>query len=108
MVLYHPNSEQDGLVNDFAHDYERFKHKKLELVSLESQAGADLARLYDVVNYPAFLAIDNSGSLQRLWQGTPLPLMDELDYYTQDQDIHDYSKVASHQLRVIQPSTAVI
>lgn len=105
IVLYHPNSEQDGLVQDYSHDYERFKAKKIELVSLETQAGADYARLYDITQYPAFLAISDSGTLQRLWQGSPMPLMDELDYYTHDQETHDYTGVAGHRLRVIQPPT---
>lgn len=106
VVLYHPNSEQDGLVQDFARDYQRFKAKKLELVSLETQAGADYALLYDITQYPAFLAIDNSGTLQRLWQGSPIPLMDELDYYTRDQEIHNYIQTAGHRLRPTQPLAA--
>lgn len=106
VVLYHPNSEQEALVSDFAREYQRFKVKKLELVSLETQSGADYARLYDITQYPAFLAISESGTLQRLWQGNPMPLMDELDYYTRDQEIHDYRSVAGHRLRIIQPLTA--
>lgn len=84
LVLYHPNSEQDGLIQDFARDYERFKGKKLQSLSLETQQGADYARLYDIVQYPAFLAIADNGTLQRLWQGMPLPLMDELSYWDQE------------------------
>lgn len=106
VVLYHPNSEQNGLVQNFAHDYERFKTKKLKLVSLETQQGADYARLYDITQYPAFLAISDSGTLQRLWQGNPVPLMDELDYYTRDQETHYYRSAASHRLRVVQPLPA--
>lgn len=105
VVLYHPNSEQDGIIQDFAHDYERFKSKKLGLISLETLEGADYARLYGITRYPAFLAISDSGTLQRLWQGYPIPLMDELDYYTRDQEVHDYSHIANHHLRVIQPLT---
>jgi len=106
LVLYHPNSEQDGLVQDFARDYQRFKTKKLTLISLETVEGADYAQLYDITRYPAFLAISDSGTLQRLWQGNPVPLMDELDYYTRDQEIHDYTQAAGHRLLVIQPLTA--
>lgn len=106
IVLYHPNSERGGLVQDFARDYERFKAKKLELLSLETQQGADYARLYDTTQYPAFLAISSNGTMQRMWQGMPLPLMDELSYYTQDQDRHDYGSSVLHQLKVIQPLTA--
>ena len=105
VVLYHPNSEQDGIVQDFAHDYERFKNRKLELVSLDTTQGADYARLYDITQYPAILAISDDGSMQRLWQGMPLPLMDELDYYTRDQET-DYRSIAGHALRTIQPLSA--
>lgn len=106
VILYHPKSDHEGRVEDYAREYQRFKAKKLELVSLETQAGADYAQLYDITQYPAFLAISESGTLQRLWQGNPIPLMDELDYYTRDQDAHDYSQVAGHRLRVIQPLVA--
>ncbi|MBI2592064.1 hypothetical protein HYW36_01155 [Candidatus Saccharibacteria bacterium] len=104
IVLYRPNSEQESAVADFVRDYERFKNKKLELMSLEKIEGADMARLYDITRYPAFLAIANNGTLQRMWQGLPMPLMDELAYYTQDQDPHDYTNAAiNHHLRILQP-----
>lgn len=106
IVLYHPNSEQQGIILDFARDYERFKQKKLELVSLETLPGADLARLYGVTQYPAFLAVSDSGTMQRMWQGNPMPLMDELDYYTRDQDSHDYTGAVSHRLLVVKPLVA--
>ena len=81
LILYHPKSEHGGLVEDFADEFERYKRKKIELVSLESVEGAEMARLYDVTAYPAVLAMSDEGSLQRMWQGHQLPLMDELSYY---------------------------
>src|SRR3989344_3601599 len=107
IVLFRPNSEHSGLIEDYARDFERFKAKKLQLISLNTIEGDDMARLYDVTQYPAFLAIADSGTMQRLWQGNPMPLMDELAYYTQQQDQHDYNGAASnHHLRVIQPLVA--
>ncbi len=103
VVLYHPNSEQEGIVQDFVRDYERFKNKKLELISLETTAGSDMARLYDITQYPAFLAISDSGTMQRMWQGNPMPLLDELDYYTHDQEHINYTGGLLHQLKIIQP-----
>ncbi|OVE79220.1 hypothetical protein BVY00_01005 [bacterium G20] len=105
VVLYHPNTEQAGLVQDFARDYQRFKNKKLELISLETLQGSNLARLYDVTQYPAFLALDSSGSLQRMWQGTPIPLLNELDYYTYDLQHADYAGGLAHQLRLVPSPT---
>ena len=84
VVLYHPKSDHNGLVSDYAKEFKDYKKKSLELVSLESVEGADLAELYDVTSYPPFLVMTNDGSLQRIWQGTPLPLMDELSYYISD------------------------
>src|SRR3989344_3374143 len=98
IVLYHPNSEQQGII-------ERFKRKKLELVSLETQAGADYARLYDITQYPAFLAISDSGTMQRMWQGNPVPLQGELDYFTKEQVPTCRAGGFSHRLKVIQPLT---
>ena len=106
VVLYHPKSEQGGLIEDFVRDFERFKAKKLEPVSLETIEGSDLARLYDITAYPAVLVMRDNGSLLRLWQGMPLPLMDELSYYTKDQEIHSYSGSATYRNRVIQPLPA--
>lgn len=101
LVLYHPNSEQDGLTADFARDYERFKGRKLERVSLETIEGADYARLYEIDQYPAFLAIADNGTMQRLWQGMPVPLMDELSYYDQES-----GPMRANSIRTIMPPTA--
>jgi len=70
---------------DFAAEFERYKRKKLNLISLETVEGDDLAKLYGVTQYPAILVMSETGSLVRLWQGNPMPLMDELSYYVQDE-----------------------
>ncbi len=84
VVLYHPKSEHGGKVEDYARDYKnlhRDEHRELELLSLETREGADLAKLYDVVRYPAVLALADDGHLQNGWQGGELPLLRDLDYY---------------------------
>lgn len=83
VILYHPNQEFAGLAEDYARDYQ-LRHKdlpKVELVSLETVEGAESAKLYDVVRYPAILVLADDGSLQKLWQDKPLPLMDEVAAY---------------------------
>lgn len=83
VILYHPNSEFAGKVEDFKRDFEgRHPDKKVELISLETVQGADLAKVYDIVRYPAILVLDNQGHLQKFWQEQPFPQMDEvLAYY---------------------------
>ena len=86
-VLYHPKSEHEGRVLDYARDYKalhRDQQREMELISLETKEGAEMAKLYDVVRYPAVLAIAKDGSLQKLWQDEYLPLLRELDYYFQE------------------------
>lgn len=106
IVLFRPNSEHSGVVEDFTRDFERFKSRKLELISLDTIEGDDLARLYDITSYPAFLVISEGGSLQRMWQGMPLPMIDELAYYTADQETHVFNNSITHRLKVLQPLAA--
>jgi hypothetical protein len=99
VALYHPKSDHGGVVMDYAKEFENHKKKPLELVSLETIEGADMANIYDVTQYPAFLVIRDDGSLLRLWQGTTLPLMDELSYYDQDSQ-----PTLSHVARKVEPA----
>ena len=81
VVLYHPKSDHGGIVEDYAHDFKRFKGRQLELLSLETRDGWSMASLYDVTSYPAILALADDGKVLKLWQGMPLPLMDEVQSY---------------------------
>jgi hypothetical protein len=83
VILYHPESEFVGVVEDFKRDFEsRHQDKKVELISLETVEGANMAELYDVVRYPAILVMTSDGKLQKFWQDRPFPLMDEVAAYS--------------------------
>lgn len=82
VILYRPNSESAGQAEDYAADYHRqHPEKQMELVSVDEPNGAEMARLYGVVRYPAILAIADDGTLQQLWQNEHLPLQNEIDFY---------------------------
>jgi len=83
IVLYHPRSDHSRTVEDFARDFSTQMAHDLELVSLESRDGAAMATMYDIVRYPAIVALDNSGGVMKIWEGPVMPLMNELAYYTQ-------------------------
>lgn len=80
-ILYHPQSDHARRIEEFAHEYERLKNKTVDLLSLETREGAAMASLYDVVSYPAILAVRNDGQLMKHWQGDTLPMMDEVSAY---------------------------
>lgn len=82
VILYRPASEHATSIEGFAEDFIRVHaDRHLELVSVDTRDGASLATLYDVVSYPAVLALGDDGQLLQYWQGDNLPLMNELAYY---------------------------
>jgi hypothetical protein len=84
VILYHPNSEFVGKVEDFKRDFQnRHPDKKVELLSLETVQGAEMAKLYDIVRYPAIVVLTDQGLMQKFWQDQPFPLMDEVFAYYQ-------------------------
>lgn len=80
-ILYHPKSEFSRLAEEYAHDFEHQKGTKIELISLETQIGAELAKLYGIVQYPALFVSREGGDLVKHWEGAPLPLMNEVAGY---------------------------
>lgn len=81
VILYRPNSEWTRTVEEYVHDFDRQRGKKVELVSLDTREGADMARLYDITAYPAVIALRDSGEMMANWQGEKLPLMNEVAAY---------------------------
>jgi hypothetical protein len=84
LILYRPESEHARIVEEFVRDfgrqYEAGQH--VELMSLNTREGAATASIYDIMSYPAILALTDDGRPLNVWQGTPLPLMDEVAGYT--------------------------
>lgn len=82
-ILYQPKSEYARTTEEYVHDFVHAQPSRaIKTVDVDSKEGTELAELYDIVQYPATLALDNDGKLLKSWQGD-LPLMDELSYYAQ-------------------------
>jgi hypothetical protein len=87
LILYRPNSEHGRVIEDFIRDYKnRHEEGKLEVLDIDSRDGSATASLYGIIQYPAILALRNDGSLLKYWEGTTLPMMDEVAYYTFGQE----------------------
>lgn len=81
IVLYRPNSEHERSVLTFQRDYQQRTSQQVDLLSLDTPEGDDLARIYDVTAYPGILVTTDQGELQQLWQGEPLPLINDVSGY---------------------------
>lgn len=82
LILYRPQSEQASGVESFVRDFKaQHDATRLEVVDADSRDGIASASLYDVMAYPAILALRDDGSLLRSWEGDMMPLMDELAFY---------------------------
>lgn len=82
VVLYRPESEFSRTVEEFVNNYKRWHEgDKLELINYDSRDGSATASIYDVMQQPAILALRDDGSVLKTWEGSTLPLMDEVAAY---------------------------
>lgn len=83
VILYHPASDHSRTVEEYVHEFtHRNPEVALEGLSVDTRPGAQMATLYDIVAYPCMVAVRQDGSLAKAWQGLPLPLMNEVAYFT--------------------------
>lgn len=82
LILYRPKSEHASAIESFVRDFKvRHQADHMELVDIDGRDGIATASLYDVLAYPAILALREDGSVLHSWEGETLPLMDEVAYY---------------------------
>ncbi|HEX4773964.1 MAG TPA: hypothetical protein VH234_00390 [Candidatus Saccharimonadales bacterium] len=82
LVLYRPNSDHARIIDNFIRDFkQRYAETRLEVLNIDSRDGIATASLYDVMQYPAILVLQNDGYLQKSWIGEQVPLLDEVFAY---------------------------
>jgi len=81
-ILYRERSEHARAVDEYLHEFTKRTGKTLELVDIDTVEGVQKARLYDIVKYPAVLATQSDGQMLKLWEGEPLPLINDVAVYT--------------------------
>ncbi|MBR2864396.1 hypothetical protein IKG12_01890 [Candidatus Saccharibacteria bacterium] len=69
-------------MQDFSHD--TGGTKEIESLDPETVAGEDFAKVYDIVQYPTIVALDNSGKVLQMWKGTPLPQIEQVAVWAED------------------------
>ena len=83
LVLYRPESEHGRVVETFVSDLQHMvADAHLEVLNIDSRDGSATASLYDIMQYPAVLVLQNDGYLSKFWQGIEVPpLLDEVAGY---------------------------
>ena len=79
VALYRQNSEQARPVYEFLEMLRRrYPGRPVVELDIDTREGAAEASLYGVVRYPALLVRTLDGRIQGMWEGEPLPLIDEV------------------------------
>lgn len=81
LIVYRSESDYARTVIDFLRDLKRQTGHELDEVSPDTREGAELCRVYDIVEYPTIIAINQDGAQQAQWRGLPLPTLSEVGYY---------------------------
>lgn len=79
--LFRPNTDTERSVIELTAEMKRRYNQELECISVDTKEGAQLARVYDILQFPAVVATDSNGAVQKTWDDGSLPLMNELSYY---------------------------
>ena len=72
-VVYKYESDHARQVLDYMRDVERQTGHELEVIDPDTRDGASFCRVYDIVEYPTVIALDDRGGLQQIWRGLPAP-----------------------------------
>lgn len=81
VVVYRQESDHAREVTNFLRDFSSQTGRVIEEIDPDSREGDSFCRTYDIVEYPTLIAIDDSGVMQHLWRGRPLPTINEISFY---------------------------
>ena len=80
-VIYRYESDHAREVLDYLRDFSRQTGHELEEIDPDTPSGAQTCRVYDIVEYATIIALSDSGQLQNVWRGRPLPTISEVSFY---------------------------
>lgn len=84
LVLYRLDSEHSRAVETFIRDF-KYQHEdiaeKVEVTDYDSRDGVAMASLYDIMQQPAIMVLNDEGGLVKFWEGPTMPLIDEVAGY---------------------------
>lgn len=85
LILYRPNSEFAREVEEFVQGLQKqhnVDERHLQVLDFDSREGSATASMYDVMTQPTILVIGDDGGYIKHWEGSNLPLIEEVAGYT--------------------------
>ena len=81
VVVWKRETEYGREMEDWIRGFGSVFGREVESINPETREGDEFAKMYDIVEYPSILALDDSGKLLEMWRGLPLPTLNEVSYY---------------------------
>lgn len=81
VVVYKQQTDYARDVENFLFDFKRVTGRELETLDPESGEGILFCETYDIMQYPTVLALSDTGQMQNVWPGLPLPTISEVSFY---------------------------
>lgn len=83
LVVYKKESDHAREVFDYLRDFKIRTGEEIAELDPETREGEGFCMTYGIVEYPTIAAIDDSGRLQQMWRGRPLPQISQVAFYLQ-------------------------
>lgn len=81
LVVTKEQTDYARQVSDYVRDFERQTGRVLEVLDPETREGIGFCGTYDIMQYPTVIALSDSGQMQNIWVGLPLPTISEVSFY---------------------------
>ena len=81
VIVYKDASDHAREIIDYLRDFAHQTGHELETVDPDSRDGSQFCRVYDIVEYPTLIALDDNGQMLNTWRGRPLPTISEVSFY---------------------------
>lgn len=81
VCVYRDASDHGSEVRGWLREFERRTGAGIETLDPDSKEGQYFCRLYDIVEYPTFIAVASDGKMLEMWRGLPLPQIDHVAHY---------------------------
>ena len=82
VILYKPNTEKETSVLEYVREFAHVTGRPIELIDADTVHGIEIAKLYDIMQFPAIVVFKDDGEYIRSWlERDSWPTISELSFY---------------------------